>query len=303
MITSSLQDSLSVTPEAILRRLDWQVIRRLDGLLQGDYRTLFYGEGIDFADLRIYQPGDDIRHIDWNVTARLNSAYVRHYHEDRDLTTWFLLDISQSMGYGPTGRTKRQLLIELAATLSRLVTRNGNRVGAILYASKVERVIPPLGTQQQVLRIIHELLKSSSPSGGPETDLAVLLEGAHNALKRRSLIFLISDFFSVPGWEKPLMLLNQRHEVVALRIFDQREVEIPDVGMVYVEDAETAEQLYLDTTDPQFLRRFNAAVARREAQIESAMQRAGVDLFAISTEDDLVRKLVRMAHLRKYRRR
>ncbi len=291
------------TPERILHRLDWQVIRRLDGLLQGDYRTLFYGTGIDFADLREYQPQDDIRHIDWNVTARINSPYVRQYIEDREITAWFLLDISPSMAFGPAGRSKERVLIDFVATLARLLTRNGNRIGAILYNNRIDRTIPPRGGRNQVLRLIRDLGKKSDAPTGTVTDLQKLLYAGLNTFKRRSLVFLISDFFSEPGWERPLALLNRKHELIAIRLWDPREVELPNGGLILVEDAETGEQLTVDTSNPQFRRRFYAAAERREASLREKLKRAGVDLFAVSTEEDLVGAIVRMATLRKKRRR
>jgi uncharacterized protein (DUF58 family) len=187
------------TPDRILHHLDWQVIRRLDGLLQGDYRTLFYGTGIDFADLREYQPDDDIRHIDWNVTARMNTPYVRQYVEDRELTAWFLLDLSPSMAFGPIERPKKRVLIDFVATFARLLTRNGNRVGAILYHNQIDRTIPPRGGRIQVLRLIKDLLREPETPTGETTDLNELLLAGLNTFKRRSLVFLISDFFSEPG--------------------------------------------------------------------------------------------------------
>jgi uncharacterized protein (DUF58 family) len=295
--------SAKPTPERILHRLDWHVIRRLDGLLQGNYHTLFYGPGLDFADLREYQPEDDIRHIDWNVTARLNDLYVRQYYEEREITAWFLLDTSPSMAFGPEGWTKQNVMIDLAATLARLLTRKGNRVAAMLYNGSDGRTIPPLGGQKQVLRLIRELQRSDEHPSAGETDLAPLLQAGHNTLKRRSLVFLMSDFFSLPGWEKPLALLNRRHDLVAIRVWDQREDELPAAGMLYVEDSETGEQVYVDTGDPVFRRRLKAAVAEREAALQASLARAGVDMFAISTDDDLVQSLVRMASLRKRRRR
>src|SRR4051795_748146 len=144
-------------PERILQRLDWKVIRRLDGVLQGDYRSLFYGYGVDFADLREYQPGDDVRYIDWNVTARMDTPYVRQYVEDREITAWFLLDLSPSMDFGSTNSLKRSVLIDFVATISRLLTRHGNRVGAIFYNSHVDRTIPARGGRIQVLRLINDL--------------------------------------------------------------------------------------------------------------------------------------------------
>lgn len=301
--SASKRASVASAPERILQRLDWQVIRRLDGLLQGDYHTLFYGPGLDFADLREYQPEDDIRHIDWNVTARLNRPHVRQYYEEREITAWFLLDLSPSMQFGPPDRSKRRMLIELTATLARLLTRNGNRVGAVLYDRALGATIPPLGGQRQVLRLIRQMGRSNGAEANAETDLKSLLNAGHNILKRRSLVFLISDFFSLPGWEKPLALLNRRHDLVAIRLWDRREDELPPAGMVYVEDAETGEQLYLDMADAGFRQRLQQAVQRREQQLQESLRRAGADLFEVSTEDDLVQTLVRMAAMRKRRRR
>jgi uncharacterized protein (DUF58 family) len=305
MSASSLEarSSLTAAPEHILHRLDWHVIRRLDGLLQGNYHTLFYGPGLDFADLRQYQPEDDIRHIDWNVTARLNDLYVRQYYEEREITAWFLLDVSPSMSFGPEGRTKLRVMVDLAATLARLLTRQGNRVAAMLYNGASGRTIPPLGGQKQVLRLIRDLGRSDSQTAPGETDLKPLLQAGHNTLKRRSLVFLMSDFFSLPGWEKPLGLLNRRHDLVAVRLWDRREDELPAAGMLYVEDSETGEQVYVDTGDPVFRRRLEAAVKARDEALQASLSRAGVDLFDVSTEDDLVQSLVRMAWLRKRRRR
>jgi uncharacterized protein (DUF58 family) len=292
-----------VTPERLLRRLEWRVIRRLDGLLQGDYRTLFYGAGADFADLREYEPRDDVRHIDWNVTARMNSPYVRQYVEDRDITAWFLLDLSPSMGFGPLERPKELVLVDFVATLARLLTRSGNRIGAILYNNRLERTIPPRSGRNQVLRLMRDLLRKGAAPAGTATDLNELLNAGLNTLKRRSLVFVISDFISEVGWERPLALLNRRHELIAIRLYDPRETELPDAGMIVVEDAETGEQLTVDTANPTFRRRFQEAARRREAVLKENVRRAGVDLFAISTEEDLVSAIVRMASLRKKRRR
>jgi uncharacterized protein (DUF58 family) len=300
------------TPERILQRLDWKVIRRLDGLLQGDYRSLFYGYGLDFADLREYQPGDDIRYIDWNVTARMDAPYVRQYLEDREITAWFLLDLSPSVDFGsrlgqaqgpPPG--KRAVLIDFVATLARLLTRHGNRVGAVFASGgvRVERTIPAKGGRLQVLRLVNDLLKQPQLPRAPFTDLSPLLNSGLHAIKQRSLVFILSDFISAPGWERPLTLLNRRHEVLAIRLWDPREVELPDVGPMIMEDAETGEQLYLDTHDRKFRERYAAAARKREADLAAIFKRAGVDLLSLSTTDDLVRSIVRFAALRRRRRK
>jgi uncharacterized protein (DUF58 family) len=290
------------TPERILQRLDWQVIRRLDGLLQGDYRSLFYGYGIDFADLREYQPEDDIRYIDWNVTARMNTPYIRQYVEDREITAWFLLDLSPSVDFGTQQTQKRTVLVDFVATLARLLTRHGNRVGAIFYGSRIERTIPARGGRTHVLRLVNDLIKQPRLTRASFTDLAPLIEGGLHVIKRRSLVFIISDFISAPGWERPLSLLNRRHEVLAIRLYDPREMELPDVGLVIMEDAETGEQLYVDTHDKRFRLRFQEAAHQREAALTEAFKHAGVDVLSLSTEEDMVRAIVRFATLRQQRR-
>jgi len=293
----------TVTPERVLLRLDWQVVRRLDGLLQGDYRTLFYGFGVDFADLREYQPEDDIRYIDWNVTARMDTPYVRQYSEDRELTAWFLLDLSPSVDFGTLQHQKRSMLVDFVAVLARLLTRHGNRVGAMMFNGSAQHTVPARSGKIQVLRLINDMIHQPHLSSAPFTNLNLFLQSALNSIKRRSLVFVISDFISEPGWEKPLSLLNQKHEVLAIRLWDPREVELPDIGVVVMEDAETGEQLYVDTHDRKFRQRFHEAALRREAALNESFKRAGVDALSLSTEEDLVRAIVRFAQQRRQRRK
>jgi uncharacterized protein (DUF58 family) len=294
--------SSAITPERVLLRLDWQVIRRLDGLLQGDYRTLFYGYGVDFADLREYQPEDDVRYIDWNVTARMDTPYVRQYVEDREITAWFLLDLSPSMDFGLVHSMKRTVLIDFVTSLARLLTRHGNRVGAIFYGNGVERTLPARSGRRHVLRLVNDLLKQPQLTKSSFTDLSPLLQAALNGIKRRSLIFVLSDFITAPGWERHLQLLGQRHEVLAVRLWDPREIDLPDIGLVVMEDAETGEQLYVDTHDKGFRKRFREAALQRETVLNETFKRAGVDLLSLSTEEDLVRSIVRFAKLRQQRK-
>ncbi len=290
-------------PEKILQRLDWTTIRRLDGVLQGDYRSLFYGFGLDLADLREYQPEDDVRYIDWNVTARMDVPYVRNYVEDREITAWFLLDLSPSVDFGTVETVKRSVLIDFVTVMSRVLTRHGNRVGAIFYDDRVRKIIPAHGGRDQVLALIKELLAQPKLTRAPFTDLAVLLDAAHRAIRRRSLIFIVSDFISATGWQKSLNLLNHRHEVIAVRLSDPREADLPDIGMVLIEDSETGEQLYLDTSDGNFRKRFTEAAQKREYNLNAAFRQAGVDPLPLSTEQDLVQAIVRFAGVRKERKR
>ena len=292
---------MSGSAEKTLRRLDWTVIRRLDGLLQGDYRTVFRGQGLDLADIREYVAGDDVRNIDWNVTARLDSPHVREYLEDREVTAQFLLDVSPSVDFGTANALKRDLLIDLVAVVSRILTRSGNRVGAVVYGGHVERVIPARTGRIQALRIVDELQRRPRLDRAPATSLTELLETALRTFKRRSLIFVVSDFFTTPGWERPLGLLARRHEVIAVRLVDPRERSLPDIGFVILTDAETGEHLFIDTHDRRFRKRFEDAAHRRDDVLATTFGRAGVDVLELSTEEDLVRSVIRFATTRKLR--
>ena len=293
---------MAANPEAILRRVEWTVLRRLDGLLQGDYRTLFRGFGLDLADLREYQFGDDVRHIDWNVTARLQTPYVREYHEDREVTAWFLLDLSGSVDFGSGEVRKRSLSADFVALLARILTRHGNRVGAILYDNQVRGMIPAGNGRRQVLRILHAMNSPSQAKPSSETDLSDLLRAAMHFMRRRSLVVVVSDFISKPGWEDLLGHLGMRHEIVAVRLYDPLESELPDLGLMTIEDAETGEQLFVDTHDPAFRRRFAEQAEKRENALRAAFRDSAVDALELSTEDDVVASITRFASLRKRRK-
>ena len=215
--------SASPTPESVLRRLEWTVIRRLDGLLHGDYRTLFRGYGLDLADLREYQYHDDVRHIDWNVTARLQTPYVREFNEEREVAAWFLLDLSPSVDFGSESVRKRAVSSEFVTVLARLLTRHGNRVGALFYGGEVDTMIPTRSGRRHVLHILHAMLTRPVVTQSQPTDLNVLLRTGYDVVKRRSLVFVVSDFISRPGWAETLAHLAQRHEVIAVRLYDPLE--------------------------------------------------------------------------------
>jgi uncharacterized protein (DUF58 family) len=289
----------SPRPEAILQRVEWTVLRRLDGLLHGDYRTLFRGYGMDIADLREYQYGDDVRHIDWNVTARLQTPYVREFHEDREITAWFLLDLSQSVNFGSTHVRKRNVSSDFVAVLARLLTRRGNRVGALYYGEKVDGMIPARSGRRQVLAILHAMQAEPETPSSSGTNLGELLRAAEHAVRRRSLMFVVSDFISAPGWAEALGRLAQRHEIIAVRLHDPLEAELPDLGLVVVQDAETGEQLFVDTNDRGFRKRFAAAAARRETELRAAFSEAQVDAIELSTNDDLVETVMRFSDLKR----
>ena len=289
-------------PEKTLLRLEWTVIRRLDGLLHGDYRSLFRGFGVDLADLREYQYHDDVRHIDWNVTARLQTPYVRVYNEDRDVTAWFLLDLSPSVSFGSERVQKRSVAVDFVTVLARLLSKHGNPVGALFYSDRVDTVIPARGGRRHVLHILTRMLSRPERLESAATKLKDLLHAACQAIPRRSLVFVVSDFISAPGWQEPLVQLARRHEIVAVRLYDPLEMELPDLGLLVFQDAETGEQEWVDTHDRIFRKRFAAAAERREAALHSALGDAGVDALELSTTDDLIDSILRFADLRKRRR-
>ena len=289
--------------EHILRRLEWTVIRRLDGLLQGDYRTLLRGSGLDLADLREYQLHDDVRHIDWNVTARLQVPHVRVFTEDREMAAWFLLDLSPSVDFGSTDQRKRNVSAEFVAVLARMLTRHGNRVGALLYGAGVDTILPARGGRLHVLNLLHAMQTRPLAAASGSTKLHELLRTAAATIRRRSTIFVVSDFISEPGWEKPLAMLAQRHEVLAVRLLDPMELELPDLGLIPIRDAETGEQLLIDTHDAGFRKRFARIAAQREADLRQAFVQAGVDTLELSTGDDLVGAVMRFAELRRRKSR
>ena len=320
------------------------MIRRLDGLLQGDYRTLFRGFGLDLADLREYELHDDVRYIDWNVTARLQTPHVREFHEDREVTAWFLLDLSGSVNFGSRDVRKRELSAEFVAVLARLFTRHGNRVGALLYdgtrrrtdeetrdgagagpkpgtnfatgenaGDKRTQVIQARVGRRQVLHLLDRMLRMGETGSGhappnaqaaalgKETDLSVLFAHAQTVIKRRSVVFVVSDFISTPGWEKGLALLARRHEIVAVRLYDPMELELPDLGFVVMQDAETGEQLFVDTHDRSFRKRFARAAQLRETALRDALSHAGIDCLELATDNQLGEALLRFTQLRKRR--
>lgn len=286
---------MTAASDRLLRRLEWQVLRRLDGRLQGAYRTAWRGVGIDFTDLRSYTAEDDVRHIDWNVSARMDETFVRQYTEERDLTAWLVLDRSASMRSGAARQGKDSVLNELAICLARLLSQNGNRVGAILFDNDRQQVIPPRTGRTQTLRLAHELDRPATTTGpGATTDLAAMVRLAATASRRRSLVFVLSDFIGDPGWDGELTMLAHRHEVVTVRIVDPAELDLPDLGLVVVEDAETGEQLLVDSSDPLLRQRLNAQVHARESAMAETMSRAGVTAHRITTDQDLVRALVDM---------
>jgi uncharacterized protein (DUF58 family) len=298
------------------------VLRRLEGRLAGGYRTAHRGTGTDLAGLRDYLEGDDARHIDWNVTARLNEPQLRVFTEDRELTVWLVLDTSASMTVGAPGRGKDDVAAELAVALARLFTRSGNQVGAVLYENGAVRTLPPGTGRRHVLHLAALLARTGGDSGAAATgdrprrgrrrgtgnhrrgttNLAAMLDSVARLARRRALIIVISDFIGDGDWERALLRLGPRHEVVALRVVDAADDELPEAGLVVVEDAETGEQLVIDSGDPRLRARLRAAVADRDSGLAAGMRRAGVPVHRIGTDADLATALIEVVASTRRRR-
>ena len=294
-------------PQKVLRRLEWTVIKRLDGQLQGDYRSLFRGAGLVLADLREYQSHDDVRHIDWNVTARMQTPYVREHQEDREVAAWFLVDMSGSVHFGSGAVSKRQLAAEAVTVLARLLSQHGNRVGIMLFSGtqvRAEVVVPARSGRRHLLHVLQLMLSDlptagTQPTAGATTDLRVLLSQAQAVIRRRASIFLVSDFITQPDWHAPLSQLARRHEVVAIRLRDRLEQEIPNLGLLLMQDAETGEQLLVDGNDAGFRARFAHIATERENLLRQGLTRAGVDCLELTTDEPLDQAILRFTQLRK----
>jgi len=301
------KDPARTDPQQVLRRLEWTVIKRLDGQLQGDYRSLFRGAGLVLADLREYQSHDDVRHIDWNVTARMQTPYVREHQEDREVAAWFLVDMSGSVYFGSGAVSKRQLAAEAVTVLARLLSQHGNRVGVMLFSGtqvRAEVLVPARSGRRHLLHVLQLMLSDlpaagTRPTAGTTTDLRVLLSQAQAVIRRRASIFLVSDFITQPDWHAPLSQLARRHEVVAIRLRDRLEQEIPNVGLLLMQDAETGEQLLVDGNDAGFRARFGHIAAERENLLRQGLTRAGVDCLELTTDEPLDQAILRFTQLRK----
>lgn len=291
--------------DALLRHLDWTVLRRLDGVLQGDHRSLFRGAGLDLADLREYQVHDDVRHIDWNVTARLQVPHVREHQEDREVSAWFLLDMTGSMGFGSQGQSKRSLMLSFVGVMAQLLMQHGNRIGALILSgaspSQV-RYVPARMGRRHLLHLMDTLQTVPVHGSQHATTLAPWLEQAQAVLKRRAQVFVLSDFISTDnGWARSLSALARRHDGIAVRLTDPLERALPAAGLMWLEDAETGEQLLLDTSDPSFRQRYAEKARAREAAFQQALVQAGMDGLDISTNEDLALALRHFVAMRKRR--
>ncbi|HDD46039.1 MAG TPA: DUF58 domain-containing protein [Candidatus Aenigmarchaeota archaeon] len=281
-----------------VRRVEIKTKRLVDGLLQGAYHSVFKGRGIEFSDVREYVVGDDIRNIDWKVTARFNVPYVKEFVEERDLTLYILFDISASGLFGST-REKRYIAAEIAASLMFAALRNNDNVGLCLFTDRVELFFKPRKGRKHVMRLIRDMLYYEPLHRG--TSLSNAMMFISKLTKRRCIVFIISDFLSNEDFEKPLRLLRHRHDVIAICLRDVREVELPDVGYVEIEDEETGEQMLIDTSDPDFRKEYARIMIERDKSIAEVMKRCKVDFIKIFTHERFEVPIKRFFMLREKR--
>lgn len=278
--------------DELMRRARWPILRRLGFHPGGDERSRFRGAGIEYSDVREYQAGDDPRTIEWNITARSDRPFVRESQPDRGADVWLLIDVSRSLDWGTARVLKRQLAVEFVAAVGQLLVSRGNRVGALLFDNRVRAIVPPSSGRTALLRLVARLETAGAGESEP-TDLARVIGEAGRLMRRPSLVMLLTDFMSADGWQRPLSSLALRHEVVAVWLFDPREREIPDVGVVTFEDPETGRQLIVDTRDGRLRSRFaEAALEQREA-IRAQLHRCRVGVAELGTGSELVPQLVR----------
>jgi uncharacterized protein (DUF58 family) len=288
---------------ALMHRLNWKILRPLAAHFGGYERSILTGSGMELSEVREYQPGDDIRFIDWNITARANTTYMREAQVERALEVWLLLDLSASIDWGTAQASKRERSLEFVAAAGQLLSRDGNRLGALLYADKVLKVIPPSTGQVHLLRMLRQIGESSTQTGKHNTDIAAALAYAAKIIRRRSLILVVSDFITEDTWQAALGKLTYRHEVVAVQVKDPRESELPNMGIITLEDPETGQQLVVDTGDRKLRENFKAAAQAQAEKLEREFKKSGVDRLVISTGEPLLPTLVKFLQRRRFRHR
>ncbi|MFQ5578044.1 MAG: DUF58 domain-containing protein [Anaerolineae bacterium] len=285
-----------------IRRIEIRTRRLVNDSFAGEYHAIFKGRGMEFDEVRPYQVGDEIRDVDWNVTARMGEPYIKRYVEERELTVMLLVDASGSGDFGSVNRFKRDLAAELAAVLAFAATTNNDKIGLLIFTDRVELFIPPRKGRRHVLRLIRDLLAFKPEGRG--TDLKLALDTANRVLKRRSIVFLVSDFLASPdGYAQALFITNRRHDVIAVDLHDPLETAVAGVGLVALEDAETGDIVWADTAGRAWQTAFQTQIEAREAAKRRAFTRAAVDRIAITTADEYVPALARFFQQRARRLR
>ena len=259
-------------------------------IFAGEYHSAFKGRGMTFSEVREYQYGDDIRNIDWNVTARHNRPYVKIFEEERELTVMLMIDVSASRNFGTISKLKKNQITEIAAVLAFSAIQNNDKIGVIFFSDKIEKFIPPKKGRTHILHIIRELIDFYPED--KQTDIEQALEYMTNSIKKRCTCFVISDFIDEHDFAHALAIANRKHDVVALRVYDPRENQLPPVGMMYLRDAETGEQMWVDTSDKKLREAYEKYAFVREKELDAIFKRSGVDVANIRSDEDYVRALI-----------
>ena len=278
-----------------IRRIEIRTKRLVNDVFSGEYHSIFKGRGMEFMEVREYQPGDDIRIIDWNVTARYGYPFVKKFKEERELTVLFLVDASSSGQFGTKDRLKEEIAAELCSVLAYSATKNNDKVGMVIFTDKIEKYVPPKKGRYHVLRLIREVLYFKPESKG--TDINLALEFLGRVIKRRAIVFLVSDFLS-GDFEKLLRIANKRHDVIAIRVTDPRELELPDVGFLELEDAETGEQILIDTADPAVRKSFSDSAFRDRSILDRTFRSMDLDNVQILTDKPYIEPMMGFFRLR-----
>lgn len=273
-----------------VRKIEIKTRGLSQNIFAGEYHTAFKGRGVIFSEVREYQPGDDIRDIDWNVTARHNRPYVKVYEEERELTMMLLIDVSGSSEFGAGNESKKEMIAEIAATLAFSSIQNNDKVGVIFFSDKIEKFIPPKKGRKHILLIIREIIDLVPTSRG--TDIDVALKFMTNALKKRCSAFLLSDFIDNHDFSSSMSIANRKHDLAAIQVYDRRDASVPNVGLVKVRDMETGHDRWIDTSSEKVRRAFDKAWYTRQQKLSSVTTRAGVDMITVNTEEDYVKALL-----------
>ncbi len=285
-----------------VRQVELRTKRFADSIFQGAYKSTFKGRGIEFSEVREYQPGDDIRTIDWNVTARFGHPYVKEFIEERDLTILIAFDISGSLDFGTQRTIKKGIATELIASIAFSALRNNDRVGLILFSERVEKYLPPKKGRKQVMRIIRETIYHEPEKKA--TDLNQCLDFINRITKKKAIVFFISDFSEpVETYAKSMRILGKKHDIISVNIQDLREMEIPDVGLISLEDGETGEQILVDTSDEEFRRNFSTLANEHRERTIKFHHSQGIDIIDIKTDEDWGRAMIKFFGIRKRRMR
>lgn len=273
-----------------VRKIEIKTRGLSQNIFAGEYHTAFKGRGVMFSEVREYQFGDDIRDIDWNVTARHNKPYVKVYEEERELTVMLLIDVSGSRNFGAVGQAKKEMMAEIAATLAFSSIQNNDKVGVIFFSDKVEKFIPPKKGRKHILLIIREIINFEPENQG--TDIDAALKFMTNALKKRCTAFLLSDFIDSHDYYQSMSIANRKHDLAAIQVYDKRDATMPDVGLVRVKDLERGTDRWIDTSSKAVRKAYDKMWYERQQKLSSTVMRSGVDLASVATDEDFVKGLL-----------